>query len=353
MLTEDVVPAVGAAIACAIFALGLVLRQMARHEKLLREILRVHEELLETLLPELRKASRAPAVRGSAAGKDSDSEPWHGDTRASAVPAPRAGSRVPRAAAPPDKCRVEPVEGRSGVGTGKGAEWRQRSRSPDSSRPPSRGAVHVVGLSGHAADIRRSSSFPTALSHAGPGQIVASSSTRFSRCASGPADSRGLADLAAAGFSRCSSGSSNPASQQHDSSQSGQPRRPRSSQQPKISLSSGISSARPRPPAAASLSQHSAFACRRRQLSMLSPVPHCSCFSPIMGCLTIHASTLTGIDVCSILPGHCVQDRASMPPKSSNVRQPQHQGRGEWWLSVIGPLSFPGPIPISRTEALS
>lgn len=119
MLTEDVVPAVGAAIACAIFALGLVLRQMARHEKLLREILRVHEELLETLLPELRKASRAPAVRGSAAGKDSDSEPWHGDTRASAVPAPRAGSRVPRAAAPPTSAASSPSRADRGLAPAK------------------------------------------------------------------------------------------------------------------------------------------------------------------------------------------------------------------------------------------
>jgi hypothetical protein len=42
-------PAAGAAIACAFFALGLMLlRQMARQEQVLREILRKHQELLES-----------------------------------------------------------------------------------------------------------------------------------------------------------------------------------------------------------------------------------------------------------------------------------------------------------------
>ena len=42
-------PAAGAAIACAFLALGLMLlRQMARQEQVLREILRMHQELLDS-----------------------------------------------------------------------------------------------------------------------------------------------------------------------------------------------------------------------------------------------------------------------------------------------------------------
>ena len=77
MRAEHLAPAAVAAIACAFLALGLMLqRQMARQEQVLREILRMHQELLESIrLLERRQSltgSQAPA--GSAAGILVDSD---------------------------------------------------------------------------------------------------------------------------------------------------------------------------------------------------------------------------------------------------------------------------------------
>jgi hypothetical protein len=255
----------------------------------LREILRMHRELLDSQLESNRLLKRRQSLTGSpagsAAGIDSNTDPRYGDTGATLAPA-RTGSRVPRAAASPDNCANCRVE-------------------------------------------HRSRSVPNELAQAGPRQIVATSSqtVRFSRCTSGPAGSRDLAPaaprlasqpqtlsqepprlgsaaprrvgvptgsrdlahVAAAGFSRCPSGSSSHSvvsQQQHQLSQSAQPRRPRSS------TSSGISFCKPaaRPPAAASPSQHSALACRQAAVSMSAGwgpawqalalfVLHCSCVS--------------------------------------------------------------------------
>ena len=331
MRAEHLAPAAGAAIACAFLALGLMLqRQMARQEQVLREILRM---LLDSQLESNRLLKRRQTLTGSpagsAAGIDSDTDPWYGDTGATLAPA-RTGSRVPRAAASPDNCANCRVEHRSRFGTDNGAGSRGNSLSPHSSRPPNSGSVHIGGLSSHAAaSFPRSFSVPNELAQAGPRQIVATSSqtVRFSRCTSDPAGSRDLAPaaprlasqpqtlsqepprlgsaaprrvsvptgsrdlahVAAAGFSRCPSGSSSHSvvsQQQHQLSQSAQPRRPRSS------TSSGISFCKPaaRPPAAASLSQHSALACRQAAVSMSAGwgpawqalalfVLHCSCVS--------------------------------------------------------------------------
>ena len=173
-----------------------------------------------------RRQSLTGSPAGPAAGIDSDAGPWYRDTGATLAPA-RTGSRVP--AAP-----------------------RLESASQPQTFP-------------------RSFSAPNKFAQAGPRQIVATSSqtVRFSRCTSGPAGSRDLApaaprlasqpqtlsqepprlgsaaprrvsvptgsrDLAhaaAAGFSRCPSGSSHSvvSQQQHQLSQSAEPRRPRSS----------------------------------------------------------------------------------------------------------------------------
>ena len=252
MRAEHLAPAAVAAIACAFLALGLMLqRQMARQEQVLREILRMHRELLDSQLESNRLLKRRQSLTGSpagsAAGIDSDTDPWYGDTGATLAPA-RTGSRVPRAAASPDNCANCRVEHRSRFGTDNGAGSRGNSLSPHSSRPPNSGSVHIGGLSSHAAaSFPRSFSVPNELAQAGPRQIVATSSqtVRFSRCTSGPAGSRDLAPAA-------------------PRLASAQPRRPRSS------TSSGISFCKPaaRPPAAASLSQHSALACRQAAVSM-------------------------------------------------------------------------------------
>jgi len=211
--SEHLAPAAGAAIACAFLALGLMLlRQMARQEQVLREILRMHQELLDStrlliLTQQEIRSVTAPGSevlkrRQSLTGSDSDAGPWYRDTGATLAPA-RTGSRVP--AAP-----------------------RLESASQPQTFP-------------------RSFSAPNKFAQAGPRQIVATSSqtVRFSRCTSGPAGSRDLAPAA-------------------PRLASAQPRRPRSS------TSSGISFCKPaaRPPAASSLSQHSALACRQAAVSM-------------------------------------------------------------------------------------
>ena len=194
--SEHLAPAAGAAIACAFLALGLMLlRQMARQEQVLREILRMHQELLDStrllILTQQeirsvtaagsevlkRRQSLTGSPAGPAAGIDSDAGPWYRDTGATLAPA-RTGSRVP--AAP-----------------------RLESASQPQTFP-------------------RSFSAPNELAQAGPRQIVATSSqtVRFSRCTSGPAGSRDLVPAA-------------------PRLASAQPRRPRSS------TSSGISFCKP------------------------------------------------------------------------------------------------------------
>ena len=259
---------------------------MARQERLLREMMRVQQELLKTLLLE-RVAS-------------------------------------------PDNCRVEPVEDRSRLGTGlvgtvRLSRQESRSTKPPSSRPSSsesthsRQSLHFGGL-GSCADskvinefaqtraaafcdtVPGCSSLPACeVARAGARQIVASSSTAvsfsdsrvtsapregFSRCASYPAaGSREVADVAADFLQGQSS-----------QSESVRPRRPHSSHLAKTS--SGISSARLPPPhpsgAAASLSQHSTLVISRweaaavfhaargaaRQelaLCLVAAVSHCCC----------------------------------------------------------------------------
>ena len=101
MRAEHLAPAAGAAIACAFLALGLMLqRQMARQEQVLREILRMHRELLDSQLESNRLLKRRQSLTGSpagpAAGIDSDAGPWYRDTGATLAPA-RTGSRVPAA----------------------------------------------------------------------------------------------------------------------------------------------------------------------------------------------------------------------------------------------------------------
>jgi hypothetical protein len=343
MRAEHLAPAAVAAIACAFLALGLMLqRQMARQEQVLREILRMHQELLESIrLLERRQSltgSQAPA--GSAAGirVDSDADPWYRDTGATLASA-RTGSRVPRAAArykpmqrelllPEQALALLESNHRSNAAAdgyasqigqtttiGKGdkvervgsSESFTRAGSGSSfTRAGSSGSVHTFGRTSsssagqvskavlraapfpdNCANCRvehRSRSVPNELAQAGPRQIVATSSqtVRFSRCTSGPAGSRDLAPaaprlasqpqtlsqepprlgsaaprrvgvptgsrdlahVAAAGFSRCPSGSSHSvvSQRQHQLSQSAQPRRPRSS------TSSGISFCKPAAP---------------------------------------------------------------------------------------------------------
>jgi len=260
MLAEDLVLAVGA---CTILAFARILWQMARQERLLREMMRVQQELLKTLLLE-RVAS-------------------------------------------PDNCRVEPVEDRSRLGTGlvgtvRLSRQESRSTKPPSSRPSSsesihsRQSLHFGGL-GSCVDskvinefvaqtraaafcdtVPGCSSLPACeVARAGARQIVASSSTAvsfsdsrvtsapregFSRCASYPAaGSREVADVAADFLQGQSS-----------QSESVRPRRPHSSHLAKTS--SGISSARLPPPhpsgAAASLSQHSTLVISRWEAAAVS-----------------------------------------------------------------------------------
>jgi hypothetical protein len=248
MLAEDLVLAVGA---CTILAFARILWQMARQERLLREMMRVQQELLKTLLLE-RVAS-------------------------------------------PDNCRVEPVEDRSRLGTGlvgtvRLSRQESRSTKPPSSRPSSsesihsRQSLHFGGL-GSCVDskvinefvaqtraaafcdtVPRCSSLPAEVARAGARQIVASESSSktasFSRCASYPAaGSREVADVAADFLQGQSS-----------QSESVRPRRPHSSHLAKTS--SGISSARLPPPhpsgAAASLSQHSTLVISRWEAAAVS-----------------------------------------------------------------------------------
>ena len=272
MRAEHLAPAAVAAIACAFLALGLMLqRQMARQEQVLREILRMHQELL------------------------SDADPWYRDTGATLASA-RTGSRA--------------GSGSSFTRAGSSGSVHTFGRTSSSSAGQvSKAVLRAAPFPDNCANCRvehRSRSVPNELAQAGPRQIVATSSqtVRFSRCTSGPAGSRDLAPaaprlasqpqtlsqepprlgsaaprrvsvptgsrdlahVAAAGFSRCPSGSSHSvvSQRQHQLSQSAQPRRPRSS------TSSGISFCKPaaRPPAASSLSQHSALACRQAAVSM-------------------------------------------------------------------------------------
>ena len=206
--SEHLAPAAGAAIACAFLALGLMLlRQMARQEQVLREILRMHQELLDTtrLLILTQQEIRSVTAAGSEVQKIAQAGPRQivatssQTVRFSRCTSGPAGSRDLAPAAP-----------------------RLASQPQTLSQEPPR------------------------LGSAAPRRV------------SVPTGSRDLAHVAAAGFSRCPSGSSSHSvvsQQQHQLSQSAQPRRPRSS------TSSGISFCKPaaRPPAADSLSQHGSF----------------------------------------------------------------------------------------------
>ena len=65
MRAEHLAPAAGAAIACAFLALVLMLqRQMARQEQVLREILRMHRELLDSQLESNRLLKRRQSLTG-------------------------------------------------------------------------------------------------------------------------------------------------------------------------------------------------------------------------------------------------------------------------------------------------
>ena len=192
--SEHLAPAAGAAIACAFLALGLMLlRQMARQEQVLREILRMHQELLDStrLLILTQQEIRSVTAAGSEVQKIAQAGPRQivatssQTVRFSRCTSGPAGSRDLAPAAP-----------------------RLASQPQTLSQEPPR------------------------LGSAAPRRVGV------------PTGSRDLAHVAAAGFSRCPSGSSHSvvSQRQHQLSQSAQPRRPRSS------TSSGISFCKPAAP---------------------------------------------------------------------------------------------------------
>ena len=138
MRAEHLAPAAGAAIACAFLALVLMLqRQMARQEQVLREILRMHRELLDSQLESNRLLKRRQSLTGSpagsAAGIDSDTDPWYGDTGATLAPA-RTGSRVP--SAPRLESASQWILARCPSGYSHSVVSQQQHQLPQSAKPP-------------------------------------------------------------------------------------------------------------------------------------------------------------------------------------------------------------------------